>query len=143
MRTWIVVCDASRCRFFMSRGGKEWVKFEEFEHPASRAKGLELKTDRPGRTLQAQAPQKRAGMAPVTDPREVEWERFAHHIMQTLEDARAQDAFDRFILVAPPAFLGYLREEMSEKLEKCLFASLAKDYTQIADEEVAERVVTE
>ncbi len=143
MRTWIVVCDASRCRFFMSRGGSEWHKFEEFEHPASRVKGEDLVSDRYGRSMRGKAPMMRGGTSPQTDPRQVEWDRFAHYIMKTLNEARAQDAFERFVLVAPPHFLGMLREQMPEELEKCLYATLDRDYTHLSAEELSERVVTE
>lgn len=140
-RTWIVVCDATRCRFFMKRmGSQEWVKFEEFEHPAGRAKGLELASDRPGRSLQSQAPQKRAATDPRTNPHEVEVQRFARHIADTLDNARVQNAFERLVLVAPPSFLGELKTALPEQLHKLVYATLDKDYTQLDQRDIEERI---
>lgn len=142
MRTWIVVCDASRARFFMTRGNtEEWVKFEEFEHPASRLHASELVTDRPGRVMQSQGHDKRAGYQPRTDPKDVEEIRFAHYIANWLDGAHAQNAFERLVIVAPPAFLGQLRQEMGDRLKKSIYATLDKDYTHLDEHELTERVV--
>jgi protein required for attachment to host cells len=140
-RTWIVVCDASRARFFMTGGnGQEWVKFEELEHPASRVKSIGLASDRPGRQLQSQGAHKKAAMEPRTDPHDAEEMRFAHSIAQTLDLAHAHDAFDRLIVVAPPAFLGRLRREMSDRVRKAIAGTLDKDYTHLDEDELHERV---
>ena len=140
-RTWIVVCDASRARFFMTRADREeWVKFEEFDHPASRMKSIDLVSDRPGRQLQSQGHVKKAGMAPRTDPHDVEEMRFAHYIAETLDSAHAQNAFERLVIVAPPAFLGQLRRAMSPKLQKSIYATLDKDYTHLDTDELHERI---
>lgn len=140
-RTWIVVCDASRCRFFMKRtGSQEWVKFEEFEHPAGRAKGIELVSDRPGRSLQSQAPQKRAATDSRTDPHTVEVQRFARYITDTLENAYHQDAFDKLVLVAPPGFLGELKTALPDKLGRAIYATLDKDYSQLDQRDIEQRI---
>ena len=140
-RTWIVVCDGSRARFFMTRADRdEWVKFEEFDHPASRMKSIGLVSDRPGRQLQSQGRPMKAGMDPRTDPHEVEEMRFAHSIAETLDSAHSQNAFDRLIIVAPPAFLGHLRRAMSDKVLKSIYATLDKDYTHLDPRELHERI---
>lgn len=140
-RTWIVVCDASKARFFMTRSGSgEWVKFEEFEHPASRVRGISLLSDRPGRQLQSQGHHKKSAMEPHTDPREVEEFRFAHYIGDTLNSARLQDAFERLVIVAPPHFLGQLRKVLSDQVEKCVYATLDKDYTGIDERDLPDRI---
>ena len=140
-RTWIVVCDASRARFFMTGGnGQDWVKFEELEHPASRMKSIALASDRPGRQLQSQGAHKKAAMEPRTNPHDAEEMRFAHSIAETLDLAHAHDAFDRLILVAPPAFLGRLRQEMSDRVRKAIAGTLDKDYTHLDEDELHERV---
>ena len=141
MRTWIVVCDGSRCRLFMAREDTaEWIKFEEFEHPASRVKSIGLVSDAPGRQMQSQGHDKRSAMDRRTDPHDVEEQRFAHYIADTLDSAHAQDAFDRLVLVAPPAFLGYLRKMMSDRVKRALYATMDKDYTMLDPHELQDRV---
>jgi protein required for attachment to host cells len=65
---------------------------------------------------------------------------FAHYIAETLESAHAQNAFDRLIIVAPPAFLGHLRAAMSHRLQKSIYATLDKDYTHLDTDELHERI---
>ncbi len=141
-RTWIVVCDASHCRFFLKRqASHEWVKFEEFEYSVGREKGLEIATDRPGRRADV-GPNHRSGVGPQTDPREYEELRFAHTISKMITDAYNQNAFERLILVAPPKFLGLLRYELRGPVEKAIFGTLDKDFTQFSDRDLPERVAT-
>ncbi|MGA9523740.1 MAG: host attachment protein [Myxococcaceae bacterium] len=141
-RTWIVVCDASHCRFFLKRqASHEWVKFEEFENDIGREKGLELTSDRPGRRYDV-GPNQRSAVGGKTEPRANEEFRFAHSISKMLNDAYNQNAFDRLILVAPPQFLGMLRNELTGPIEKCIYGTLAKDYTHLIDRDLADRVAT-
>jgi protein required for attachment to host cells len=141
MRTWIVVCDASRARLF-SKGEDSgaWVAFEELTHPASRAKGIDLVSDRSGRVQQSQAKVMRPGMDPRTDPRTVESERFAAEIATLLDRAHANQAFERLVIVAPARFLGQLRAELSDRLRKAVYATLEKDYTQLDARTISDRV---
>jgi protein required for attachment to host cells len=142
-RTWIVVCDASHCRLFMKRlNDHEWVKFETIENPAGRAKGIDLLSDRAGRSLQSQGPNKKSAMDPHTPPRDVEEMRFSHKIADLLDAAYRQNAFERLILVAPPQFLGLLRDALHGQVQKAIYGTIDKDYTHLSDHEVADRVAT-
>src|SRR5688500_14961221 len=122
MKTWIVVSDASRARLFMKETGTtEWKKFEELEHPASRWKAEDLVTDRQGVNSASAG---RAGAighgftgqtaSPTTSPQEVEQQRCAHEVGTLLNNAHAQNAFDQLVIVAPPSFLGLLRQELED-----------------------------
>lgn len=125
MSTWILVCDAGRARFFMTRGGSgEWVKFEEFEQPLTRRKGEPLNAEQGART----------------DAHEVEVMRFAHHVAQTLESAHAHNAFKRLVIVAPLSFLGLLRAELNKPVRDAIYATLDKDYTYLDEDELQDRI---
>jgi protein required for attachment to host cells len=142
-KTWIVVCDASKARFFMTRSGtQEWTLFEEFDYPAGRAKGIELMSDRPGRQLQSQGHMYRPAMDPHTDPRQVEHDRFALSIANVLNDAHANEAFDKLVIVAPPQFLGRIRGHLADRVKKAVYGTLDKDYTSLSQAELRERVDT-
>ena len=143
-RTWIVVCDASHCRFFMKRQNTtEWVKFEEFEHPAGRAKGMDLISDRAGRYANTQAKGRtHPAMDLRTTPEEVEEQRFSHKIAEMLESAYNQNAFERLILVAPPQFLGALRDALKGPVTRVIYGTLDKDYTKLRDDQLPERIAT-
>ena len=143
MRTWIVVCDASRARLFMKKDGAvEWVKFEEFEHPASRARAEDLVTDQQGRNSASSGRVGKTGTttAPQTDPMEVEEQRFAHSIGEILNQAHAQGAFDQLVIVAAPNFLGLLRGELVSRVQKAIYATIDKNLSNLSDREIEERV---
>jgi protein required for attachment to host cells len=139
-RTWVVICDASRCRIFeVGPRRDQWRMLQSIEHPQGRAKGQELLTDKPGRNQQSRSAM-RPALEPTTQPHEVEVERFALQIAKLLEARLAENAYERLVLVAPPHFLGTLRSTLSANLAKHLALSLDKDYTSLEPAELAERV---
>lgn len=137
--TWVVVCDASRARFFRLGPQRQWQLVRELEHPESRAKGRDILTDRPGRVKQS-ASADRPAMEPTKPVHEVESERFAHEIAKALEKGHAENAYDRLVLVAPPHFLGLLRATISHTVAKRVELTLDKDYTALPPKDLAERV---
>ncbi len=138
--TWVVICDASRCRIFeVGPRRDQWRMLQSIEYPQGRAKGQELLTDKPGRNQQSRSGV-RPAMEPTTQPHEVEVERFALQIAKLLEARLAENAYERLALVAPPHFLGTLRSTLSANLAKHVVLSLDKDYTSLEPAELAERV---
>lgn len=124
-------------------GASEWVKFEEQEHPDSRVRASELVTDRQGRNSASSGRTGKTGQTTTrhTDPFEVEEQRFAHRLGQILNDAHAQNAYDQLVIVAPPQFLGTLRGELVDRVQKAIYATINKDYAGLDDRELAERIV--
>ncbi|MBI4515832.1 MAG: host attachment protein [Deltaproteobacteria bacterium] len=139
--TWILISDASRARLFSTSGKlKPWALVREFDHPESRAKGLEIMADKPGRVKQSMGSGSRPAMAPPTPPKEVEAEHFAQQLAGVLADGHGHNAYARLILVAPPWFLGLLRKVLSAPVSKRIVASLDKDYTQLHQRDLPERL---
>lgn len=146
--TWILVCDASRARIFATEGREgEWLLLRELSHPRSRAHDADLTTDRFGMTQHGG--RARAGFRgerstrayePSTYPKETEAQHFAQILAGALDEGRVRGAFERLVLVAPPHFLGLLRAELSDPLEKTVVASLDKDYTQEQARALPERL---
>ena len=141
MNHWILVADASRARVFaFAQGAKAWALEKELEHPASREKSSDLTTDRPGRMQQSFGHGARSSMDNPTDPKEAEAQVFAHELAKHLEDGLNHNHFDRVTLVAPPHFLGLLRQTVSEQVRKRIRLSLDKDYTSLAARELPEHI---
>ena len=139
-RTWVVICDASRCRIFeVGPRRDQWRVVQSIDYPQGRAKGQELLTDKPGRNQQSRAAM-RPALEPTTQPHEVEVERFALQIAKLLEARLGEKTFERLVLVAPPHFLGTLRAALSANLAKHVALSLDKDYTALEPAQLAERV---
>ncbi len=143
-KTWILVADASRARLFESnKKAGPWQLIEEFEHPASAAKGHDIVADRFGRVQQSVANGTRSAMEPSTDPKEVEALRFAQKLVAVLEHGHGRNAYARLVLVAPPEFLGMLRKAIPPGVAHRVVASVNKDLTQVPDRLLPERLANE
>ena len=138
---WILVSNASRARLFATAGKlKPWTLVREIEHPESRVKGQDIMSDAPGRVRQSAGSGSRPVMEPTTPPKEVEAEHFAQELAGVIEGGHGRDEFARLVLVAPPHFLGLLRKCLSAPASKRLNATIDKDYTQLPDRDLPERV---
>lgn len=130
MDTWILVADASRGRIFASsKKGTSWKLVEERDHPESRMKNREINMKEQGRTRQSFGAGHRPAMEPDTEPKEVEAEHFAHELAQRASDGLKHNAFSGLVLVAPPHFLGLLKDSLDPQASKHLLATVDKDYT--------------
>jgi protein required for attachment to host cells len=126
----VLVADASRGLVLSVKrnlGDPEVIK--EFEHPESRAKGIELAADDRGRTQPRDKESVRgAAMARPTPPREVEAEKFSRELAEYLRLGLAKNQYRALILVAPPQFLGLLRETIDVQVAKSVKATVAKNF---------------
>jgi protein required for attachment to host cells len=135
--TWILVSNASQARILAGQDAtRAFSLVEEFSHPQSREKGIDVLSDRPGRVLQRTGLGERSAMEPDQTPREIEAEHFARALAERLERGLQDHAFSRLAIVAPPHFLGLLRQQLSKDVEKHLVVSLDKDYTQVEPREL-------
>ena len=130
-RTWVLIADAARATVYETRGvgnGLQAVEGMSFHNdtPPSR----DLGRDRPARTHDREGPGRHA-IEPKTDPHREDKHDFARFLAGTLGDALARKAFDHIVLVAPPAFLGFLREELPKPVAAVVKAELAKDLTKM------------
>jgi len=109
----MLIADPSGARLFASKGvifRGDWKLVGEFQHPEGRMKPHEILTDRPGRVKQSGAPEMRAAMEPHSPVKTVLAESFARLLAKKLEAGLDARKYDRLVLVAPPSFLGVLRQ---------------------------------
>ena len=145
--TWVLVCNASRGRLFRDGGDGRLVELGRYDHPDARAHVRDLVTDDQGRkpvggtVATRPAATGRPGVEPDTDPKWVEAEKFARELAAALERGLYDHAYDGVVLVAPPQFLGLLRDTVTGQVAKRLEASIGKDYTGIEQaREIAHRL---
>ena len=153
MKTWIVVADEARARFFAVRDNSGAYRGSE-AHPSSRPapKGAleevaslsnvaarlsdaDLETDRPGSTSDRKGDAMHA-YEPPNSVRDVEAKRFAREVVADLDQALQQGRMERYYLMAAPGFLGQLREAMGKGLQAALVADQAKDFSARSPEEI-------
>lgn len=131
MGTRVLVADAARARIFSSdRQLTELVLVETIEHAAGRLRTSELVTDGPGRSSGGLGSVGSA-MDAHTDPAEVEEEHFARSLAQRLAHAVSTDDVRHVVLVAPPRFLGRLRQLVPPNVRQRVSVEVTKDLTKV------------
>ena len=135
--TWIVAADESRARVLQVAGREQkLLEIEDMINPDGRRQSRELLTDneprfsghgglgKPGAAPTSGPPSDRqANRGPVEHAVQV----FAKVLGRYLEKARTDHRYDELVLVAPPKFLGALRQELGKEVEKLVADELPKD----------------
>ncbi len=130
-RTWIVVADGARARFFENHGrGNGLALLSDGEMEGSHAATQELGSDRPGRVHDRMGPGRHA-MAPRADWHEQQKQDFLGKVAARLDRAADDKAYDRLILVAPAKALGRLRAALGPAAAGRISGELSKDLTQV------------
>ena len=138
---WVLVCDAAKARVFEIRvGDPTWHTVELVLHEGSRSKASELVGGPSGTRSSEGRSVHHNALAPASSPKEVEKDGFAHTLATTLDQAMRSARFRKWVLVAPPHFLGLMRNELTSELEKHLLTTVAKDYNDLAVHELSERL---
>jgi protein required for attachment to host cells len=127
---WILVCDAARSRLFESSDRtRSWILLETMAHGASRSKTSSLASDQSGSRSSEGLSVHHNALAPASSPKEVEKWHFAHSLVKMLDQAMRAKRFWRWVLVAPPRFVGLIANELTPELKKSLLKTLDKDLT--------------
>ncbi len=126
-KTWIVLADAQSVRIVVNDGPNKGVYGQSAQ--GLHAPPLSELSDAPGMTYAPAGPN-RGG---ITEPdlKAQATRAFAEKIVEFLDAARAADTFQQFILIAPPAMLGVLRDKLTPALRKVLRADIPKDLTHL------------
>lgn len=135
MRVRIVVADQSEASFYeLEQAGMPPKLVQRLEDAQAHLHDRDLKSDRPGRVFDhAPAQGSRRGAVAhhstggERSPRKVEARRFARRVADELDQAWLQHRYDRLVVMAPPTFLGLLREQMPPSLQSVLTATIDKD----------------
>ena len=154
MKTWVVVADAARARFFSveeNAGAHEGSQFapsgealagtlveiKDLSHPASLKKTSEMASDAPGMSSVAGMHSK-FGMDEKVTPKEAEAMRFAKEVAEYLKHEIA--AYDRLYVVTPPHFLGLLRADLDKAVHDKVVGELRKELTHFPAEQIREHL---
>jgi|SRR5574338_838548 protein required for attachment to host cells len=139
--TYILVADGARARLYANHGvGKGLQPVSGATHRADlHHHDREILADKPGRSYNSVG-QRRSAMEPQTEWHRFEKHKFAREMAKVLDSAAAGKAFDRLILVAPPATLGDLRTELGDATRKMVTAELPKDLTRHAEQELPQHL---
>ncbi|WP_437774984.1 host attachment protein [Sorangium sp. So ce1097] len=151
-KTWILVSDASRAQLYREEpAGKGFTLLESYTHDESRARVRDLMADANGRKPNGPPAGNgnitgggtylgRPGVAPDTDPKDVEKQKFAQELAEVLEKGLNDHAYDSLVLIAPPQFLGLLRGTVSKQVSNHIESSVDKDLSWLDGPRLTERL---
>lgn len=132
--TWVLVADSSRVRFFYVGDSSALEEVEVFLHSESRMHEQDLVSDQqPGRIVGNTGAHAYQGHI---SPKEQEVINFARDIAQHLENAYHANKFDCLMIIAEPSFLGELRKQLSEQVQKIVSFELDKNITEHSVEDI-------
>ena len=126
--TWILIADGARGRLFANRGPGKGLEPRDESLDADHRSTHEIVDDRLGRTFESAGTARHAISAHHDPHRELK-RHFAVKLAQMLDRRRMEHAYDRLVLVAPPAVLGDLREALPDPVRSLVRAELDKDLT--------------
>jgi protein required for attachment to host cells len=125
--TWVLVADSSAAHIYSTRTVRGPLKLvESHAHPESRAKATEVYADGPGRVHDRFGPGRHAVEGRV-DLHAEEAQRFARELAERLAAGHHEQSFQRLIIMAPPAFLGALRNALPKPVAATVTAEVAKN----------------
>jgi protein required for attachment to host cells len=135
MNVRVVVADERQANFFDTHQyGAPLALRASLENPAGGLRDTDLETDRPGRRAGGASPRDGGGaggsMHGVNGERSTEQHelsQFAKAVAQRIHTDRANQQFDRLIIVAGPKMLGLLRQELPESCRHTLVGEIPKD----------------
>ena len=144
-RTWIVVADGARARFFTpSADSRKLVpaRSADMVLPESRGLARDLKSDKPGRVYSSSRSGTRHALEPRHDYHKYEKHRFSASLADVLDTACGQGEFDQLVLVAPRRSLGELRTMLTKRVQSCLRQEIPKDLTNETPTSLSKRLVS-
>lgn len=129
--TWFVVADGAHARILARKGRTQRLtNVFPYEFAAPHAPNRRFVTDRPG-AFADRGPGAHA-YAPRIAARDLEKLAFIRDVAAVVDEAAEAQAFDRLILIAPPATLGGLRTMLNEKTKARIAAEIKKDLTHLS-----------
>lgn len=138
--TWVLITDAARARLFEISAQDGMAEVACFNNTERRSITPERDfTDRLPRTLDSRSAHRHA-IQPHTTAREKAERQFARTVTDELENGAERKQYEHLILVAPPRFLGVLRDQLPEALSRRVVGEIQHDLVSASTQELNERL---
>lgn len=125
-KIWVLVAESSRAKIFEQDSPRAPLReLQGFDHSASRLNDINLVSSAPGRAFDSKGYGRHA-IEPDTDPKVNEAHIFARELATHLNQ-HCDKQFHKLVVIAPPEFLGILRESFSDNVSKSIAASINKN----------------
>ena len=138
----ILIANAAHARLFKQARGEPLELLESFEHPQSRIKAG-LLADAPAGRGKSDRSSSGAGYPPRMDAKHKEHLRFARELAGALERQVQQGRFGALALFASSPFLGGLKAELADAVQRILHSTHDVDLTSVGMAELGPRIKQE
>ena len=136
--TWIMAADSSRGRLFeIIEPDRQLREIEDFANPQGRANNRELVSDADGRFSARHVGPGGDSSGQRVTPVEHETELFSKTLARYLDKARSQRRYSKLYLIAPPEFLGLMRQNLSTEVRKVTADEINKDLSWFDTRDIA------
>lgn len=136
VRTWVLIADGSRARVLENDGPNRGLRAVDglvfqSELPPTR----ELVSDRPGRDQESVGVMRHAYESRTNPHRELK-RKFAGMLAGVLAEKRLERAYDRLVIVAPPATMGDLRALLPAGVKERVIGEIVEDLTRVPNDKI-------
>ncbi len=132
---WIIVADEARARIFSADSPSgDWFEQDDLVAPDARLRDRELASDRSGHGV-GTGGQGHAFSQRHT-PKEQAAAHFAERIARALTDGASNQSFQELVLIAPPRFLGLLRDALPERISRLVVHTLARELVSLPETDI-------
>lgn len=138
---WVLVADAAHAQVYESDVMfEQLLPLDSWVHPASRVKAADLVAGDRGATREGPAGTIKSAFERHTDPHRATVDAFARELAGALRAGRVEHRYERLVLVAPPVFLGHLRQNLDHETSRSVVSAVSRDWFGVEARELAERV---
>jgi len=133
---YIVVAESTRAKIFsFEKRSQDLVEICDLEHSQGRRRESEINSDKPGRTVGGGIGSHHS-LGSNHQDKTYEGHIFAGEISALLEADRTNHKYEGLILIAPPKFLGELRNELTAACNKLVIDSIDKNLVHCSNREL-------
>ena len=126
---YILVANSNHAKFYEKKRNQDVLfPLKEFNCDECKLHDSDLVSDKPGRVAN-QSSKRTKGLTPPTGPHQKALNHFVLQIVNFLEAARKESKIEGIVIVAPPQFLGQLKQKFSPQTMKLITQSIHKDYS--------------
>lgn len=140
LKTLVVVFDGARARFFERDAGGRLREAMSEINPDFHRYTHDAVSDKPGRAFASARTGLRHAYEPEHDKHKLEKHNFVHRLVQEIERAYDQHAYERFVIVAPKRSLGEFHALAPAKLKRAIWREVPKELTKYSQHDLERRL---
>lgn len=138
-KQWVIVADRTRARIFETDGDLDHLsEVEDLLNPEGRFSDAEFHHDARGRFCGKGNRQHSHTAQPRVTKAVHDEENFSRQLAAVLDKGCEASRYDSLVVVAPPAFLGILRKQFSDKVGKRIVKQFDSDISSYAARQISD-----